>query len=288
MVIVLVYIMLCIIWGSTWTAIKIGLADAPPMWSAALRFVVAASLMHVLVLINRQKYPAGWREKWRLAWPGIFTYLGSYTFTYVGGQYIGSGMASILFAIFPFIVMVFMLFMVKSEKITWRAVVGVALGFVGVVFIFAEPIKYGSEVLFGMLIFLLSPLCAAFGNVAIKAYLNKAPIFPMVSLQMGLGAILLVSNAFLFEDFSRFEFTTQSVGAMIYLAIFGSIIAFTSYYWLLKRLPLITMAMVALITPITAIILGYWLLDEVLQVQDYIGGALVLAGVALVNIKKGS
>ncbi len=282
---ILVYTFLCLIWGSTWMAIKIGLADAPPIWSAALRFILAVAILVTINLVTRQKYPQGWRNKWRVAWPGIFTYLGSYSFTYLGSQYISSALASILFAVFPFMVMGLMTLMLKSERITLRAVVGVVLGFAGVVLIFLEPMDYGSYAAFGMLMMLLSPLAAAVGTVSIKAYLKDEDVFPMVTLQMTLGAILLTITATLVEDITMFKVTTASIGAMIFLATFGSVVSFTSYYWLLKRLPILTMSMVALITPLVAMCLGYFVLDELLTIQDYIGAALVLAGVATVNLK---
>lgn len=282
---ILVYILLCLIWGSTWMAIKIGLADAPPIWSAALRFILAVAILVTINLITRQKYPQGWRNKWRVAWPGVFTYFGSYSFTYLGSQYISSALASILFAVFPFMVMLLMTLMLKSERITLRAVVGVVLGFAGVVLIFLEPMDYGSYAAFGMVMMLLSPLAAAIGTVSIKAYLKDEDVFPMVTLQMTLGAILLTITAALVEDITMFKVTTASIGAMIFLATFGSVVSFTSYYWLLKRLPILTMSMVALITPMVAMCLGYVVLGELLKVQDYIGAALVLAGVATVNLK---
>ncbi len=282
---ILVYTLLCLIWGSTWMAIKIGLADAPPIWSAALRFILAVAILVTINLVTRQKYPQGWRNKWRVAWPGIFTYFGSYSFTYLGSQYISSALASILFAVFPFMVMGLMTLMLKSERITLRAVAGVVLGFAGVVLIFLEPMDYGSYAAFGMLMMLLSPLAAAVGTVSIKAYLKDEDVFPMVTLQMTLGAILLTITAALVEDITMFKVTTASIGAMIFLATFGSVVSFTSYYWLLKRLPILTMSMVALITPLVAMCLGYFVLDELLTIQDYIGAALVLAGVATVNLK---
>ncbi len=282
---ILVYILLCLIWGSTWMAIKIGLADAPPIWSAALRFILAVAILVTINLITRQKYPQGWRNKWRVAWPGVFTYFGSYSFTYLGSQYISSALASILFAVFPFMVMLLMTLMLKSERITLRAVVGVVLGFAGVVLIFLEPMDYGSYAAFGMVMMLLSPLAAAIGTVSIKAYLKDEDVFPMVTLQMTLGAILLTITAALVEDITMFKVTTASIGAMIFLATFGSVVSFTSYYWLLKRLPILTMSMVALITPMVAMCLGYVVLGELLKIQDYIGAALVLAGVATVNLK---
>lgn len=282
---ILLYSLLCFIWGSTWIGIKIGLHDAPPIWSAALRFILAVLILVIINAAARQKYPRGWRNVLRVAWPGLFTYLGSYSFTYLGTAHISSALASILFAVFPFFVMFLMTFMLKAEKVTLRSTIGVVLGFAGVVLIFAEPIDYGSDAAFGMAMILLSAFCAAMGTVSIKAFLKTEDVFPMVTLQMALGAILLTLTALLTDDLSLFQVTTKSIGAMIYLAVCGSVVSFTSYYWLLKRLPIITMSMVALITPIVSMVLGYVILGELLTKQDYAGAALVLIGVAVVNLK---
>lgn len=278
------YVLVCLIWGSTWMFIKIGLRDSPPMWGAALRFIIAAVVLLAFNAATNQRYPEGWLGKWKVAWTGIFTYLASYSFTYLGSQYISSSLASILFAVFPFIVMILMTIMLKEERLTLKAFLGVTVGFLGVVLIFAEPFEYGSKSLLGMILMVCSPLAAAIGTVSIRKYMHNVPVFPMVALQMTLGATLLTVVAALFEDIGAFRVTTASVGALFFLAILGSIVTFVSYYWLLKRLSLVTMSMVALITPIIAILIGA-LLGETLTVIDYIGAAMVLIGVGVVNLR---
>jgi len=282
----LTYIILCLIWGVTWLAIKLGLEDAPPLWSAALRFILAVGLLYGINYFTGHRYPRGWRNKWRAAWPGIFTFYGSYALTYIGEDSISSSLAAILFAVFPFFVMALMPLMVKSERVGIRSLIGAVVGFAGVVVIFAEPVEIGSNALVGMIFLILSPICGALGSVSVKAYLPDEPVFPMITLQMTVGAILLTLTAFVFEPFSEFKFTTTSVGAIVFLAIFGSIITFGGYYWLFKRVRLVTMSMIALITPVVAMFAGYIFLKEELTLANYIGAALVLAGVAIVNIKQ--
>ncbi len=283
----LTYILLCLIWGSTWLAIKVGLEDAPPLWSAAMRFILASVLLLGINRIAGYHYPLGWRDKWRAAWPGIFTFFVSYALTYVGEDYISSALAAILFSIFPFFVMALMRFMVKTERVGFRSLLGALIGFVGVVVIFVEPVQIGSSALIGMVLLILSPFSSAMGSVAVKAYLPDEPVFPMITLQMTIGAILLTLAALIFEPFSDFRFTTTSVGAVIILAVFGSIVTFGGYYWLLKRMRLVVLSMIALITPVVAMLAGYLFLDERLTLSSYIGAALVLGGVAVVSFRQG-
>ena len=204
----------------------------------------------------------------------------------MGEDHISSALAAILFAVFPFFIMALMPLMVKTERVGIRSLIGAVVGFAGVVIIFVEPVQIGSDALIGMIFLILSPICGALGSVSVKAYLHDEPVFPMITLQMTVGAILLTLTALVFEPFGDFKFTNTSVGAIVFLAIFGSIITFGSYYWLFKRVRLVTMSMIALITPVVAMFMGYVFLKEELTVGDYIGAALVLMGVAIVNIKQ--
>ena len=282
----LLYALLCLIWGSTWTAIKIGLTDSPPLWSAAFRFLLATIILLILNALAGRRYPQGWRRKWQVAWPGMFTFFGSYSLTYLGSQFISSALASILFSVMPFFVLALMPFMVKDERVDIMSLLGVVVGFAGVVLVFAEPIQLGNKALFGMILLVLSPLCAALGSVSVKAFLPEEPVFPMITLQMGLGALLITICALLSEPLAGFRFTAKSVGTILYLSVLGSIVAFGGYFWLFKRIRLVVMSLVALITPVLAIFVGYLLLDELLKPIDYVGAALVLIGVLIVNLKQ--
>ncbi len=255
------------------------------MWSVAFRFVLAASLLLIYNAVTRARYPQGWLNRLKIATPGIFTYLFSYTFTYLGTQYIPSALASILFAVFPFLVLILMTIMIKDEKVTIPALFGTVVGFVGIVVIFLEPVEWSENALVGMILLLISPLAAALGTVSIKKWFGKEPVVPMITLQMSLGALLLLLTAIFFEDLGRFQATTRAVTSILYLAVPGSIVTFTGYYWLLQRMRLVTMSLVALIAPIVSLFLGWLWLGELLTVRDYIGAALVLSGVAIVNLR---
>ena len=282
---ILLYSLLCLIWGSTWIAIKIGLQDAPPMWSVAFRFLVAAGILLIFNAATGRQYPKGWRNKWWVAVPGLFTYTASYFLTYLGTQYIPAALASILFAVFPFFVLLLMSVMIRDERVTLPAVAGVIVGFAGIIVIFLEPVEWSDNALLGMVLLILSPLVAALGTVWVKKWLPHEPVLPMITLQMILGAILLTLFAFLFEDIARFQVTIKSVGSILFLAVLGSILTFGVYYWLLQRMRLVTMSLIALLAPMVAVFMGWLVLGEVLSVRDYIGAALVLSGVAVVNLK---
>lgn len=280
------YLLLCLIWGSTWVAIKIGLQDAPPAWSASARMLLGGLILLLYTNLAGQSFPRGAKEKWRVAWPGLMIYGLAYALVYAGIERISAALSSILFASFPFFIAIFVAILVKSEKISPRTLTGVIIGFSGIVVIFAGPVSLDRSSIIGSLLVLVSTVLSAYGTVHIRAFLRDQPVLVMMALQMTLGGILLTLIAVLFEPISQFKLTVASVGSILYLTLFGTIIAFAGYFWLLKRMPTLTLSLIAFITPLTAIFLGYIFLDEMLSVQDYVGSGLVLAGVLLARQRR--
>jgi len=284
----LLYTLLCLVWGSTWLAIKIGLQDAPPVWSAAIRMLLAGLILLLYTNLAGKSYPDGIRNKWRVAWPGLVIYGMAYALVYVGMQRISSAMSSILFAAFPFFIAILVAILVKSEKISLRALIGIIVGFAGIVVIFAGPVSLDGSSMVGAALVIASAILSAYGTVHVKAFLQDQPVIVMMALQMTLGGLLLTLAAVAFEPLARFEITAVSIGSILYLTLFGSIFAFAGYFWLLKRMPALTLSLIAFITPIVAIILGCIVLDETFSIQDYIGTVLVLGGVMLARQRQGA
>ncbi len=282
----LLYIMLCLIWGSTWMAIKIGIQDAPPVWAAGIRILSAGLLLILFHIFRGRHLPRGLHSIWRIAWPGILIYGLSYGLVYIGTQHISSALTSILFASFPFFIILLAPILIVWEKIAFRSVIGVFIGFIGIVVVFAGPISLDRDALWGAALVIIGTAASAYGTVHVKAYLGDQPVLSMMALQMTLGGLLLVIGAILTESLSRFEVTPASIGSIVYLTLIGSIIAFAGYFWLLKRIATLTLSLIAFITPIIAMYLGYIFLNEHLTGQDYMGAAMVLAGVLLARTRK--
>jgi drug/metabolite transporter (DMT)-like permease len=267
-------------------AIKLGIQGAPPIWASGLRMILAGLILLIYNRLAGNSYPLGWRQKWRVAWLGILMYGFSYILVYIGAQYISSALLSILFACFPFFIIIYVPFFIRSEKNSPKSLIGVLIGFSGIVMIFAGPINLDTNALIGAVLVIAATAVSAYCTVHIKAFLKDQPIFPMMAMQMTLGGLLSLVVALLTEDLSRFHLTTASVGSILYLATFGSILTFAGYFWLLPRMNTLKLSLIAFITPIIAIFLGYVFLDEILTNQDYIGSGLVLTGVLLAQSKK--
>lgn len=277
-----VYIFLCLIWGTTWLATKFGLQDMPAVWSGAIRMLLASVILIAYNFIARNRYPIGWKRRWYVARPGAIIFAASYICTYSGMQYISSSLAAILFAAMPFSVALLAHYFLPDEKMNRRKLIGLVIGFAGIVVVFDGPIALTHDTLLGGGLVVGSTLISAFALVYIKAALPDEPIMPMISLQMATGAIVMTVAALALEDFSRLHMTMTAVGSVVYLAIFGSVIAFGGYFWLLRKIGALQVSLIAFVTPLVAVFIGAFAGDR-LAGNEFLGAALVLAGVFLVN-----
>lgn len=210
---------------------------------------------------------------------GFFSFILPFGLVYWGEQYIPSGLASVLFAVYPFFVALFTRIFIPEEKIGFIKIIGMILGFGGIVIIFSESISsIGMEYFLGMAAVLLSGFLQSTIAVSIKKYGQHLHALSMNLIPMTIAGIGMLVLGFLFEDTTKLRFTPQAVGSFLYLGIIGSVVTFTSYYWLLKRINIILLSLTAFITPIIALLLGWIFLNESLRANQVWGSIFVLIG----------
>ena len=279
---VIVYILLCLIWGSTWIAIKIGLSQAPPFTTAALRFLLATSVLWGISLVKGYQFPRDIRFLIKLGYPGIFMYGLSYALVYFGQQYVNSATSAVLFASFPFFVAAASWFKYRAEKLSPVAWTGMAIGFLGVVAISYDSLQSSGDLFLGTILVVAASGCAAYGVVIHKQKFSGYNIVVAANVQMIFGGIFLIAGALLFENWSDFGVSIASIGSIVYLALPGTVITFLGYYWLLKRARVTVVSLIAFITPVIAILIGVALAEESLTPLIITGTGLILTGVLLV------
>ena len=283
----LAIVLMCIIWGLTWVAIKIGLEDLPPFLAAGVRFVFASFLLWPVVFLRRANLPKTWPEVKKILVPGFFIYGINYALVYWGEQYIGAGLAAILFASLPFLVALFAHYMLPNEKMTFLKLAGLTCGFLGIVFVFYGGLSFGSDSYLGMLALLGSSLSAAYANILVKRDLHYTDPVLATAMQMSLGALLLLGLGTLEESWQNFHLTTKALGSLLYLSIFGSAVAFSLYFWALKKTEATKMSLIAFVTPLVALVGGHFILDEPITGRLAAGSLLVLAGILIINYLPG-
>lgn len=275
--------LLCLIWGSTWLAIKIGLEDSPPFLSAGFRFVISCLILFALIRWKKLTLAAGKAEWKNILIPGFFAYFVSYGLVYWGEQYIGSGLAAVLFSTLPFWVALYAHFLLPDEKFNWIKLFSLIIGFSGILLIFWNNLQVSSspKSILGMVGLLGSGASAGYAGVRTKRDLHHLDPIVIAALQMLVGMTLLLITGFIFEDLHSFQITYKSIGALLYLALFGSALAFTIYFGLLKTTAATKLSLIAFITPIVALMLGWAVLSEKITWGLLFGSALVIFGIVL-------
>lgn len=277
------FTVLCLIWGTTWAAIRIGLEGIPPFTGVAARFAIAAIILLVYARIVGLRLGRSRRERALWIVNALLSFCVAYGAVYWAEQWVPSGLGSVLFATYTLMVAVISHFAIPGERLTAASVVGIVLGFVGLGVIFAGDFEAlgGRQVLVASFVFLLSPLAASFATVAVKRFGSGIHPVSLTSVPMGITAGVMGALALTVERDRDVTIDVVSVSALLYLAILGTAVTFTLYYWLLARMTATRVALVAYITPVVAVYVGYALLDEPVTPRTLLGSALVLVGVAL-------
>jgi drug/metabolite transporter (DMT)-like permease len=285
----LVWLLLCLIWGSTWLFIKLGLNDLPPLTFAGIRFVIAAIILFSLIAVRRVPLPRNRRDLMLLALTGVLSFSLNYGLVFWGEQYISSGLAALLQSMLPAFGLIIAHYYLPRERITLPRMLGVLLGVLGVAVIFSNQLQVsGPRALWGSAALVVSAFCAAYANVLVKTYgLNLQPSV-LAAGQMVFGLIpLLLIGIPLEGNPLKFHWTAIALFSLLYLAIVGTVIAFLLYYWLIHNMDVTKTMLIALVTPVTAVILGMLVLKEEMHWRTLVGGAMIMSGIGLIVVRKG-
>jgi len=280
---------LVLIWGTTWAAIRVGLQGIPPLTGVALRFTIAGLALLALVPVFKVRLGATRRE--RLLWlcNAFFTFCVSYSILYWAEQWVPSGLAAVLFATFPLIVALLAHFLLPGERLTWAAGFGILVGFAGVAVIFSEDFRtlLGPQVVTAATVLLLCPLCSAIGSVAVKKWGGGIHPLSTAAVPMLLCGLVIGPLSRLTDAGRPVHFTGPATLALLYLALIGSALPFTLYFWLLKHNSATRMSLINYAVPIVAVIVGHFAFDEPVTLRVALGAALVIVGTA-VTVRKGA
>ncbi|MDO8549402.1 MAG: EamA family transporter [Ignavibacteria bacterium] len=280
-----VFALCCLIWGSTWLGIKASLYSLTPFYSVGFRFVIASFLVLLFVRYKGIKIQTDKVSINLYLIMGFFSYVIPYGLVYWAEQFVPSGLAAVLFAVYPFFVLLFSYMALPGESIGFYKVLGIVLGFGGILVIFSENIGGDiSSYLLGMTALVLSGITQAANVVVIKKYGHYLNPLSMNFIPMIIAGIFFLIIAFLFEDFNLLVFDTNAYLSVLYLALFGTVITFTSYYWLLKRVNVVILSLIAFINPMIALLLGWFIYNEQLSSRHLWGSILVLTGLLWANL----
>lgn len=267
---------MCAIWGTTWLGIKISLHYAPPITGAGLRFIIAGVAMYAVAAALRKTVPP--REMpWKLiAVLAAFLFGLNYILTYTAETHISSGLTAVLFGVLPF----FMFAMghhLIGERTTRKTWLGALLAFAGVAVISLAAGMHGS--VWYALAAVAAAFSSAFANVYAKRHAHNDPLVTLPpSMLIAGAAVAAIGFGAEHPDVQR-AFSLPSWGALLYLALAGSGIAFFLNLWLLQRIAAWIVGLSSLIIPVIAVAVGVAFGGESFGPREVLGAALVIAGV---------
>jgi drug/metabolite transporter (DMT)-like permease len=279
---------LYIVWGSTYLGIKVAIETIPPFFHASIRFLVSGIILVVWQRSAGQAMPT--RKQWgSAAIIGTLLLLGGNGLVSWAEQFIPSGIAALIIGSMPMFLVVAEALRPHGVKPTWRAIVGLLIGFAGI-FILVGPAEIsGSSAKlnpFGLLALLGACITWASGSIYSKtADLPKSSLMN-TGAQMLMGSISLLIVSLLTGELHGWDITavsSRSIYGLTYLILIGSLVGFASYGWLLQNAPISLVATYAYVNPIVAVFLGNWIGNEPLEPRIWIAATIIIGSVIFIN-----
>jgi drug/metabolite transporter (DMT)-like permease len=269
---------LCLLWGTTWGAIKIGVSEIPAFEFALARAVLATGILVAVSLAFRQRFPRDRRTLAAIAFAGAVNIGLSWVILFWAEQFVPSGLAAIFGASATIWTAVFAHFFVHDDRLSRRKVVALGLGVAGVALLVRSE---GAETdLLAAALLAAMPVLWAIAAVVSRLQLRAVPALPMTALQTGVGALVIAP--FALADLGKpARWDVASVSALAYLVLFGTCIGFAIFVWLLQRLRPTTVLLFQVVYPAEAVLIGALFLNEPVTPPLLIGFGLVALAVLL-------
>jgi len=274
----------CIVWGTTFLGIRIGVHYLPPLVFTIIRLTLAGT---IFLFINRR------RIRWRLLTPKILLlHLATGTLLFsVGVGLVGiaevtisGGLAAVIASMIPVWIICINLIINRTERPSAAVIAGILIALAGIFLIYGE--HHGFRIsgnYSGILLMFMAGLGWASGTVWIKRYSATAEATGAGGFHLLLGGIALIPASLITEDWPSVSIGTEVLLVVAYMVLIGSVFSFFCYLYALRHLPLTIVSTYAYVNPVVAVIFGWLLLDEMLNARIMIGMIVTLAGVFMVN-----
>lgn len=275
----------CVLWGTTFLALRIGVVDIPPFLFTVLRQAIAG-----IVLILTLVFFAGMRLPNRKAI--LEQVLGGFFLVSIGNGlvayaevHVPSSIAAIICSMMPVWLILLNMMAIGDERPTFPVILGVLIGLSGIVLIFGENLRDFANPGYttGILVIFLANVGWAYGSIRMKKHNQHTSALMNAGLQMLFGGLLLVPASLIFDDYATLKWSSDAIYSLIYLIVFGSIVAYGCYSFAVKKLPMTIVSMYAYINPIVAMILGALILNEKFNLKMGIAMIITVAGIYIVN-----
>ena len=274
-----------LVWGTTWVASKMGLSHLPPFQLASIRQLLGGSIYVSFFLWKGEGLPTKKQFLWLIPMAFLMFVSSNGIATY-GLQYITSGLAALIAALYPLSVVLIERFYFKAIKITAQTLIGLILGLLGIAFIFYKDslLIHGTHYALGVCLSLFAMITWSVGSIIISRNKINMNAYYSIGWQMLISAITMGLFTLITGNYIALSaIPTLSWGVILYMVIGGSVFAFISFIYSMKNLNPAIASLYAYINPIVAIWVGSLLLHEKINLESIVGTICTLVGVYLVN-----
>ena len=275
-----------ILWGSTYLAIRFGVADLPPALLAGTRFLTAGVILLAWLLWRRVPLPPR-SLLGPLAVTGLLLLFGANWLVTWSELTVPSGMAAVIVANLPFFVAAIEVARKDGERLSGVGVLGLLIGFAGMLILMWPKLvsieNKGLGGFRGEIALLGANLCWAYGSIYARRRIRGIAPLMGVAFEMLIAGVALTAAGLLLGEAPRYHLTPRAALAVGWLIVAGSLCGYSSYIWLLHHVPPAKVSTYAYVNPIIAVFLGWLVLDEPLDWRMALGTCVILGGVAVVN-----
>jgi drug/metabolite transporter (DMT)-like permease len=276
----------CVVWGTTFLAIKIALETVPPFTMGGLRYVSGGAILAGLARLGGQRLPP-WRLSGRVMLLGILMVLIANGGVVWAEQYVPSGLAAVLIGTTPFWMVSIDAAMRDGRQLHIRQWTGLAVGFAGLVLLVWPDITEGGAGgrRFAAGVVSLQVACAgwAMGSAYTRRRMAAVSVLGSAAAQMIWGGLFMLLTGAVLGELAHAHFTTRSAAAVVYLALMGSVVGFGAFSYALQHLDIAVVGLYTYVNPVIAVALGSWLLGEPFHLRMVLAAVVILIGIAIVR-----
>jgi drug/metabolite transporter (DMT)-like permease len=269
-----------LLWGGTFLAIRVAVLEIPPLLTAGLRFSAAGVVLYGWMRLRGQPRPT-WTEWWHLVVIAICMFVMTYGPLFWAAQYVPSGVVAVIEASLPITTAILEIFVFRTQRLHWRLAVGVAVGFSGVALLLIH--NTGQHLaLVPCLVILGAGIAWSLGAV-LSSRLSLPSSRPLCAgAEMMVGGFILLAVSASAGDLVPLPHVSPRAGlALVYMIVFGSLIAYTCYVWLLGRFSVTRVSSHAYVNPVVAIVIGHFVAGEIITGRSGAAAALIVVSVFL-------
>jgi drug/metabolite transporter (DMT)-like permease len=275
---------ICLIWGTTYLAIKVGLDTIPPLLLGGFRYIIAGTIMIAALKLRGRALPPV------SAWP-IQAVIGCTMLGFGNGgvviaeKHITSGLTAVLVGTSPFWMVGIDAAFPGGKRLRLPQLIGMTVGFIGIVMLVWPDLRadLGADTLIGVIAVQVACIGWSVASSYSKRHAQSTDVLGTATLQMMFGGILMTAVGTGLGEWSHLSFTMPTLAALAYLAVLGSVVAFVSYSYALKHLPISVVSLYTYVNPVIAVALGAVLLDEPFGLRQLAAAAVIVVGMLIVR-----